>query len=45
MYSAPRKKIPNMPTTSSAMTMLAPDTFREWNSRSGISGFSIRDWR
>ena len=27
------------------MTMLAPDTFREWNSRSGISGFSIRAWR
>ena len=25
--------------------MLAPATLREWNSRSGISGFAIRAWR
>ena len=36
---------PNMPTTSSACTMFAPTTLRERNSRSGISGFSIRAWR
>ena len=39
------KNIPNMPATSSAWTTLAPETLRERNSRSGISGFSIRAWR
>ena len=27
------------------MTMFAPVTLRDWNSRSGISGFSMRAWR
>ena len=25
--------------------MFAPETLRDWNSRSGISGFSMRAWR
>ena len=37
--------MPNMPTTSSACTTLAPETLRERNRRSGISGLSMRDWR
>ena len=44
VYS-PRKNMPNIPTTSSAWTALAPETLRERNRRSGISGFSIRAWR
>ena len=39
------KNMPNMPATNRAWTMLAPDTLRERNRRSGISGFAIRAWR
>ena len=44
-YSAPRKNIENIPTTSSAMTRLAPVTVRTRNNRSGISEFAMRAWR
>ena len=39
------KNMPNMPATISAWMTFAPETLRERNRRSGISGFSIRDWR
>ncbi len=37
--------MPNIPTTRSACTRLAPTTLRERNSRSGISGLAARSWR
>ena len=37
--------MPNIPTTSSAMTTFAPATLRERKRRSGISGLATRAWR
>ena len=37
--------MPNIPATSSACTRFDPDTLRDRNSRSGISGLAIRAWR
>ena len=39
------KNIPNMPAIVSAWMMLAPDTFRERNMRSGMSGLAACAWR
>ena len=41
----PRKNIENMPATTTTWTALAPDTLRERNTRSGMSGFAPRAWR
>ena len=37
--------MPNIPTTRSACTALAPETVRERKRRSGINGFAMRAWR